>query len=542
MLDHLHISNYALIDRLEVDLSAGLNIITGETGSGKSILLGALALAMGERADSKVLLDKKRKCIVELQLDLAGLQLEELFQAYDLDYEQRSIFRRQIEPQGRSRAFVNDTPVRLEILKNIASRVVHIHSQHQNALITSKAFQFDLLDHLAAMSSEAYKNCYREWLGLKDELLELQEQERQATLDEDYHRFQLNELKQAQLRGGEQRELEERLATLEHAEQLHELAQMAESGEALRLLQEIQERLGRAAGLNQSLGELNERFSSAYLELKDLFADVGRVAGEAGADPLEQEALVKRMDLLNGLMHKHRLGQVEQLIELQKSLEAKLSGLETQEQELKELKERLASTEIELAKHAAALQQARLNSAKKVANSITGQLRQLGMPAAQFLIELSPNETYGPYGKDELTFSFSANKGVGPQDLRKVASGGELSRIMLVLISLLADAKGLPSVIFDEIDTGVSGDIAARVGQMMKAMAKHMQVLCITHLPQIAGKADVHFKVLREESAERTNTILKELDEQARLQELAQMLSGTKVGPAALENAKTLMS
>lgn len=541
MIRHLSITNYVLIDRLEVELGSGFNIITGETGSGKSILLGALALAMGERADSKTLLDSSKKCIVELEVDLSGLGLEALFAKHDLDHLALSVLRRQIDPQGRSRAFVNDVPVRLEVLKTISERIVHVHSQHKNALISSKTFQFDLLDHLAGADAAKYAALYKEWRSLNKHLEELKAQDKNGSIDQDYFRFQLKELEAAELREGEQEELEERISTLQHADELRTLSEMVASGSALELLSNIKERLGRSAHLSSPLAELNERFDSAFLELKDVLADLEGEVSEVEMDPAEQARLLQRSDLINGLLHKHRVGSITQVLALKEELEKKLSGLNSLEDEIGNLELKLNALKVELKKCAEVLSSKRKKAAPKVAGMVEEQLRELGMPSAMFKVELAPRQDPGPNGIDELTLAFSANKGIAPQPLGKVASGGELSRIMLSMISLLTDAQGLPAVIFDEIDSGVSGDVAARVGTCMKRMAQNMQVLCITHLPQIAGKADTHFKVLREEDTSSTRTVLKSLNEVERVQEIAQMLSGTTIGEAAMENARALI-
>ena len=545
MIRQLSISNYVLIDHLEIELGKGLSIFTGETGSGKSIFLGALALAMGDRADSKALLDKSRKCIVELEVDIGGLGLDPVFEENDLDYSDVSILRRQIDPLGRSRAFVNDTPVKLDVLRSISKKVVHIHSQHKNALISSTEFQFTVLDHIAGVNEkrQEYSSLYADRQGLKKHLAELIEREKNALIDEDYYKYQLQELLQADLKANEQEEIEERNATLENADELKALAAIVEneSNSVLGPLDELTDRLSRSGRLNTALADLSGRLNSSMLELRDIFSDLENEVSSVEVDPAEKERLNKRLDLIYGLLHKHRVNSIVGLLELAEELEQKVSGIDTLEDEIKNITKKLDQLENDLLSSAKELSEARRSTAPKLGMQIAKKLQELGMPSANFTVELKDRTMPGIFGIDELEFLFSANKGVEERPLGKIASGGELSRTMLVMISMLTNAQGLPAVIFDEIDSGVSGDVAARVGKMMKRMAEDTQVICITHLPQIAGKADAHFKVLREEGKETTRTIIRSLDDEERIEEIATMLSGTSRSVAALDNAKALM-
>jgi len=545
MIRQLSISNYVLIDHLEIELGKGLSIFTGETGSGKSIFLGALALAMGDRADSKALLDKSRKCIVELEVDIGGLDLDPVFEENDLDYSDVSILRRQIDPLGRSRAFVNDTPVKLDVLRSISKKVVHIHSQHKNALISSTEFQFTVLDHIAGVNEkrQEYSSLYADRQGLKKHLADLIEREKNALIDEDYYKYQLQELVQADLKANEQEEIEERNATLENADELKALAAIVEneSNSVLGPLDELTDRLSRSGRLNTALADLSGRLNSSMLELRDIFSDLENEVSSVEVDPAEKERLNKRLDLIYGLLHKHRVNSIVGLLELAEELEQKVSGIDTLEDEIKNITKKLDQLENDLLSSAKELSEARRSTAPKLGMQIAKKLQELGMPSANFTVELKDRTMPGMFGVDELEFLFSANKGVEERPLGKIASGGELSRTMLVMISMLTNAQGLPAVIFDEIDSGVSGDVAARVGKMMKRMAEDTQVICITHLPQIAGKADAHFKVLREEGKETTRTIIRSLDDEERIEEIATMLSGTSRSVAALDNAKALM-
>jgi len=546
MIRQLSISNYILIDHLEIDLEKGLSIFTGETGSGKSIFLGAMSLAMGERADSKVLLDKSRKCIVELEVELIGLGLNRIFEENELEYSDLSILRRQIDPQGRSRAFVNDTPVKLEVLKAISKRVVHVHSQHKNTLISSAEFQFNVLDHIAGAieKKQEYSALFVEWKGLKKHLEELQEQEKNASIDEDYYKFQLQELRQADLKANEQEEIEERNATLENADELKALAAIVqnESNSVLGPLDDLKERLSKSSRLNTALADLSGRLDSSMLELRDIFSDLEKEVSNVEVDPAEKDRLSQRLDLIYSLQHKHRVNNIEELLALAEDLERKVSGIDSLEDEIKNITRKLEQLEADLLTSAKELSKARSAIAPELGLQIAKKLQELGMPSANFKVELKDNGKPGLFGTDDLEFLFSANKGVEERPLGKIASGGELSRTMLVMISMLTDAQGLPAVIFDEIDTGVSGDVAARVGNMMKSMAEDTQVICITHLPQIAGKADVHFKVLREEREDSTRTVIRALQKDERVEEIAAMLSGTSRSEAALDNARALIS
>jgi len=546
MIRHLSISNYVLIDHLEIDLDKGLSIFTGETGSGKSILLGALALAMGERADSKALLDKSRKCIVELEVDISGLGLEALFDEFDLDYSNSSTLRRQIDPQGRSRAFVNDSPVKLNALKAVSSRIVHVHSQHKNALIGSAEFQFNVLDHVAGATQQRaeYTALYNEWHALKSHLEVLEAQEKNASIDEDYFKFQLQELEQAALKNGEQEELEELNSTLEHADELRELATIVDQSDGQNILaplEELKDRLAKAKRLNAALADLSERMDVVLVESKDLFSDLEKEVASVEVDPAEREKINKRLDLIYGIQQKHRVNSIQELQALQEELAQKISGISSLEDEIGNVSRKLEQLSSELIEVAKVLSEERKNIAPEVGARMEAHLHELGMPSAVFKVKLGKLESPGLFGCDKLEFAFSANKGVPEQTLGKIASGGELSRTMLAMISLVTDAQGLPAVIFDEIDTGVSGDIAARVGKMMKHMAEDMQVICITHLPQIAGKADAHFKVLREENAEMAKTLVRPLNGEERVTEIAQMLSGTTTTEAAMNNARALL-
>ena len=544
MIRHLSVSNYVLIDSLELDLSEGLNIFTGETGSGKSIFLGALALAMGERADTKVLLDKSKKCIVELEVMIGGLDLESYFVKNDLEYIESSVLRRQIDGSGRSRAFVNDTPVKLEVLREIARRVVHVHSQHNNTLLSSKAFQFDLIDRIAGADRASYSSMYREWKSLNAHLDSLREKEKNASLDDDYYRFQLAELEKADLKEDELEELERRTATLENAEELKELGALVSPDVGpgiLTALEEFNERLSKAGRLSNILLELSERSNSALLEIQELISELDNELSDVELDPAEQEALRARLDTIYGLQHKHRVSSISDLISLKEEIASKVVGLGDLEDEIRNTERKIDELNNDLKVAASELSEVRTAAVSEMRSGVTTQLQKLGMPSAQFDVAISNAEHFNAYGIDNIELLFTANKGVETMPMSKVASGGELSRIMLVLTSMMTDADGLPTVIFDEIDTGVSGDVAARVGSKMQEMSSGTQVLCITHLPQIAAKATAHYKVERDDDGEISRTAIRLMNDESRVNELAEMLSGKDTTEAALANARSLI-
>lgn len=559
MLTHLHIENYALIRESDIAFDGGFVVITGETGAGKSILLGALGLLLGQRADVGVLADKGRKCVVEARFDIDGLGLQPLFEEADVDYDPQLILRREILPSAKSRAFANDTPVQLPFLKQLGARIIDIHSQHQTLTLSDSHFRLSLLDSLAkpevgGWRSEvfvAYDAAYREYTRLKRELEALAGAEAQSRKEQDYLQFQFGELSEAQLQPGEQEELEQESQLLAHAEAVREgLAAAAaalddESEHAvLPRLRQAKGALGHVAHYHAQADELLRRLESSLIELADINSELQSAADGITYSPERQQEVDDRLALLYRLQKKHGVDTVEALIALRDELDARLQSISTMDSRLSELMEQVDRAYGTLQKAADALTAARRKAGKMLEKNILPTLRELGMPEARFEVQLAESTAYGPMGHDAVALLFNANRGGELREVGKVASGGELSRLMLAIKSMLTSHRLLPTIIFDEIDTGVSGDISVAVGRIMRRMAEQMQVVAISHLPQIAAGADQHLKVykLLEEGGERTVSHIHQLTPEERLTEVAVMLSSDPPTAAALQTAKELMS
>lgn len=547
MLRRIAIRNYLLIDELDLPVRKGFTAITGETGSGKSILIGALGLAMGERADAGIARDATKRCVIELEVDVKRLGLEEWCGKNDVPFEPTTILRRQIDAGGRSRAFVNDTPVRLEQLRELGERLVHIHSQHHTLLLNDVSFQLGLLDHVAGLSGEvsAYTEDHGRWRTSKAELDALRAEEARAQSEIDYLRFQLEELDAAQLVAGEQPELERSLARAEHAEELITTLQGLEQGVngergLLVVLSHLRQMLAKAARIDASVQGLGDRLNSVTIELKDIADEAERLSGHITVDPKEAARLRERLDTLLRLQQKHRVPDVEGLIALRDELRGRTGRIGSLSERIAELEGTERSMFSALEMRAKGISAARVRTTRPLAEQVTAQLKDLGMPHAQFVFE-HRIEPIGANGIDSVKALFSANRDRPPAPLDKVASGGELSRVMLALIGLAAESKSLPTVIFDEIDTGVSGETANRVGALMARMAKDRQVIAITHLPQIASKADTHLLVSKDHEATEVTTSIRPLLAEERVNALAEMLSGKKTTKAAVENARELL-
>lgn len=547
MLKRISIRNYLLIDELELDLRKGFTTITGETGSGKSILIGALGLAMGERADAGIARDAGKRCVIELEVDVKKLGLERWCEQNEVPHESPMILRRQLDPGGRSRAFVNDTPVRLEQLRELGEYLVHVHSQHHTLLLNDPAFQLGLIDHYAGLNADlhAYTERYSAWKTLRRELDEMREEETRSQSELDYLKFQLEELEAAQLVADEQPGLEQALARAENAGELISAFQAIEQGiigddGILTPLAHLRQLLTKAAKLDASVGTLNDRLNSVSIELKDIADEAERHSAHVSIDPKEAERLRERLDTLIRLQQKHRVRDMEGLIALRDDLRQRTRHIGSLTERIAALEgeERAIFTNAE--KHAQRISGARQKALKPLSGQVTEQLRDLGMPHAHFVFDHKLVDI-GPNGMDQVRALFTANKDRSPAPLDKVASGGELSRVMLALISLAAESKALPTVIFDEIDTGVSGETANRVGALMARMAKDRQVIAITHLPQIASKADTHLLVSKDHEAKEVTTNIRPLLAEERVEALAQMLSGKKTTKAAVENARELL-
>ncbi|MBL0126610.1 MAG: DNA repair protein RecN [Flavobacteriales bacterium] len=548
MLTRITVSNYLLIESLELAWAEGLTTITGETGSGKSILIGALELAMGGRADAGLLRDPAKRCVIELELDVSDLPVIDWFQRNEIPFEASTIMRRQLDPGGRSRAFVNDTPVRLEQLRELGSRLVHVHSQHQTLLLNDARFQLGLVDQLAGHAAEVddLGRKYRTWRELQAELIQLREEEQRAQAELDFLRFQQTELEQAELKEGEQGAIEEDLQRADHAGERLEAYGAVEEGVAgdrgaLGALIKVKTLLAKVAGVDPAIGSLLERINSCAIELKDIGAEASLAAASVESDPARMDLLRERLDLLLRLQQKHRVRTTEELIAL-------LEGLQARTQRMDSMSDRITAL-IEVEKKAARayeeraerISKARTKSVKPLANKVETILHQLGMPHAVFQFDHKVGEP-GPLGVDQVRALFTANKDRAPAPLDKVASGGELSRVMLALISLTAGSRDLPIVVFDEIDAGVSGEVADRVGALLAAMGKERQVIAITHLPQIASKAAHHLEVSKTSEGERVRTHIAPLDHEQRVQAIARMLSGRKLTAEAVDNARVLLS
>ena len=550
MLKHLLVKNYAIIDSLEIDFHKGLNIITGETGAGKSILLGALGLILGNRAEANVLKDKEGSCVVEGTFNLEGYNLEPLFKENDLDYLPTTLIRRHISPSGKSRAFVNELPVTLNLLKDIVGRVIDIHSQHQNLLLANANFQLSVLDSFAnnVKLIDDYKTLYHNYKKLFNELSELNEKSEQAKADLDYLQFQLNQLDEAKLVEGEEAELEMLQQQLSHAGDiklaLQEVVGYCNADEASVLiwLKDAQIALNRIEDFYPHAKELSTRIEACRIELKDIAQETEIQSEKVDVDPAQLERVSQRLDLINTLMQKHRVSSVTELIAIRDELRSKVDEIVNYDTIVERKTAELNALQTEAFSKAKEISDTRTKVSASFEKSIQSLLAQLGMPYANFSVDISQVDELLPTGIDKAVFLFSANKQVAMQELSKVASGGELSRLMLSLKSLMVKAKGLPTIILDEIDTGVSGDIADKVGNIIYDMSTGMQVINITHLPQIASKGNTHFLVYKQNDSQSSTTHIRLLGSEERVLEIAKMLSGEQISDAALSNAKHLLA
>jgi DNA repair protein RecN (Recombination protein N) len=550
MLTSLSIKNYALIDNLIVDFNDGFSIITGETGAGKSILLGGLSLILGKRADLSSLKDTTQKCIIEAVFNIANYNLKALFQAEDFDYEDITIIRREILPSGKSRAFVNDSPVNLSSLQLLGERLIDIHSQHQTLQLTSNDFQFQVIDALAKHDDlvSHYKVELKGLKALQKEHQELLTFQAEAIKEHDYNTFLLNELVEAHLVEGEVETLEEEYETLSNVEGIQE-----KLDEAYQLLSE--EQIGiitsltslknifqKLSGISNKYETLFNRANSSLIEMDDLYSEVYELQESLEADPQRLEVVDAKLKSIHNLMQKHIVSEVSELIDIKNQLEEKVAVTENLDETIQKKSSEITKKEEELNKIAQSIHKNRLEVIPQLKQQLETILVDLGMPNAQFKIDLELSNTFYSNGKDELTLLFSANKGGNFNELKKAASGGELSRIMLAIKSVLAKYIQLPTIMFDEIDTGVSGEISNKMGDIMLQMSKHMQVFSITHLPQIAAKGHSHFKVYKEDVNEVTQTNLIKLNHDERIVEIAQMLGGSEISNSAIAHAKELLN
>lgn len=550
MISHLTIANFALIEKLSIDFSNGFSIITGETGAGKSILLGALGLVLGKRADLGSLKNKDEKCVVEAHFNLKPYKLQPFFEANDFDYEDETIIRREILPSGKSRAFVNDSPVNVQDLQELGEFLIDIHSQHQTLALSEEDFQFRIIDAIGANSEllNAYQGKLKSYKNAKSELSGLQEKLQLSLKEHDYNAFLLEELLSANLKEGEQSELESVFEQLNNVEAIREnldksIALAAEDQFGiLQNLKELKNALQKISGFSEEYSQLFERVNSVSIELDDVVSDIERASANLSQDPEELEKIGQKLQSIYTLQKKHGVPTVEELIGIRDALEQKTVSAEEIENRISELEAEISSSENALDVLADKIRSNRQKALPLLDKKLVAILEQLGMPDARFRFEVKPTANYSLNGKDELTFNFAANKGSQFGTLKKVASGGELSRIMLAVKSVLAEYSKLPTILFDEIDTGVSGEIAHKMAQIMFDMSQNMQVFAITHLPQIAAKGDQHFKVFKSAKGETTTSEIKLLDKEQRIVEIAQMLSGSVVSDSAINHAKALLN
>lgn len=549
MLRELSIKNYALIEACEVSFDDGLSIMTGETGSGKSIVIGALGMVLGERADASALLDKEHKCVVEASFDIQEQDLDAFFEANDLDADPLTTLRREIRPKGRSRAFINDTPVRLDTMKALGERLVDIHGQDETRLLKDKSFVTHFIDAFAGQEEDlslyqsrysSYQEKLRRWEEVKEEL-------KRDRADEDYYRFQLNELDEVDLDPDRFEAEEEELKRLEHAERIRQSLQNAREAfeqdqygilDRLRTLREDWEDI---KDVHSGVRELYDRLQSAYIELDDIASEVERIGANEEVDPSRGKDLREKHDRTRDLMQKHDAGNVEELKELREKFRERIQGANELEEEEERLKKELEEEEERVVELAKQLTEGRARVAEEVSARAQAYLEPLGMASSKIEVQVREEESLTPLGTSSVRFLFRSAPGARPQELGKIASGGERSRIMLAMKAVFSEVRPMPSMILDEIDTGVSGDIAEKVGSIMQGMAGRSQLIAITHLPQIAGKGDHHYKVLKEEAEGSVRTKVKRLSEEERVEEVARMLSGEETTQAAIDQARELL-
>ena len=550
MLTRLSIKNYALIDELTIDFPGGFNIVTGETGAGKSIILGALSLILGARADTSALRDSSKKCIVEGVIQISKYNLASFFETNDLDYEEISILRREITSSGKSRAFINDTPVNLKIISELGRKLIDIHSQHQNLELSNHKFQLEMVDVVAGNEKilREYQELYSEFLSKKSQLNKLKELEEKERSDLDYYEYQFRQLEEAKLTDGEQEGLEEEQEVLVHAEEI--IAAFAKvdellNGERLSALRSINEgnaQLLKISGYFSEASELQKRLESVYIELKDISEEITSLSASVEYNPQRLEQVTQRLDQIYSLQQKHQVNSVKELLEVMSEVEKHIAGIVDYGLKITQLDKETRELEKRLQAIAGDIRNKRKEVFPLIEKKVIGMLKQLGMPGARFKVAHQGLDGLTGAGIDSVGFLFSANKDIEPAEISKIASGGETSRLMLAVKSLVTDSKTLPTIIFDEIDSGVSGEIALKMGDILKEFSKTSQIINITHLPQIAGKGDHHFKVYKFEHKNSTFTSIKKLDQGERIEELAKMVGGDKPTENALQTAKDLLN
>ena len=550
MLKQLYIKNFTLIDELDIQLFPGFSVITGETGAGKSIILGALSLLLGQRADSKSIKSGCDRCIIEAHFDLSRYQLESLFADNDIDYDHEDcIFRRELTSTGKSRSFINDTPVSLAVMKSIGQQLVDIHSQHQNLLLQEEDFQLNVVDIIAQDGKQLsdYQQAFKDYQTARKAVVRMQEELAKAAENEDFMRFQYNELQEANLEPGQQEELEQESETLSHVEDIKEALFNAEgilSGEEANLvesLREVSRTLSGIKGVFADVAEVTERIDSCYIELKDIAAEVSQLSSHVDYDPKRLDFINDQLGIIYSLEKKHRVETVEELITLRNQLKEQLSHLDNSSEEMDILRQQEKAAREKALKKASELNALRLKAAQKIEKEMKSRLVPLGIPNIRFVVDITQTEMTDK-GTDKVAFLFSANTSTAMQPVAQIASGGEIARVMLSLKAMISGTVKLPTIIFDEIDTGVSGRVAEMMAKIMQEMGQtDRQVISITHLPQIAALGRHHYKVFKEETKEGTKSRMSLLSDEERIQEIAQMLSGSDVTTAAINNAKELL-
>ena len=550
MLASITIKNYALINELHIDFSSGLSIITGETGAGKSILLGALGLVLGNRADSSTLKNTNKKCVIEAIVSIHSYNLQDFFETEDIDYETNTILRREILPSGKSRAFINDTPVTLLVLSALRARLIDIHSQHQTLQVSDQEFQFQLLDAVANNESKlaSYQSGLASYTKEKKKLEEIQHAQREAHLQYDYNSHLYNELFEAKLIEDEQELLEEKLEKINNVEEIKQNLSAAlqistdENIGIQNLLYSLEQKLTKIDSYSKEYQELSDRISSVKIELDDIIGDLESAFEQVDFNPSEATQLNNRLQLIYNLQKKHYVNSISELLTIQSALLIKVNTVENAEQSILDQETIVKGIANKLDAVALKISEARSKIIPKLSKQLADILADLGMPHARFQIKNTPSENYYKNGKDSLEFLFSANKGGQYGELKKVASGGELSRVMLAIKKILSENSQLPTIIFDEIDSGVSGEVSNKMAHIMSQMSRKMQVITITHLPQIAAKGNQHYKVYKDEVNHITTTNLKQLSEDERIVEIAEMLSGKTISDSALTHARELLN
>ena len=550
MLRALTIENYVLIDHLEMEIDCSLNIITGQTGAGKSILLGALGLLLGNKAEGGVLRDESRNCVIDGTFDIEPYDLEGFFEENDLDYEPTLTIRRVITPAGKSRSYVNDLPVGQSVLRELGVRLVDIHSQHRNLILSDDKFRIGVVDAIAACGAqvEAYRNVYEQLLSEQRKLANLREEAERNRRDEEWIRFQVEELTAANLREGELARIEAEQNILANSDAIGEAITLSrnalddEQVGVLLQLKAIEQSMSGVAATYAPASEVYERVHSALLDLKDISSELASAAERIDADPERLAQVVARIDMIYSLQQKHRVTSEEELIALRDKYTSQLQTITTGDERIAELEQRLVELRAEAMRRATEIHDLRAKAAPAIDAELSATLAELGMPSARFTVDVAMQEDLTPMGCDRVAFLFTANAGLAPQPVEKIASGGEISRVMLALKALVARSMRLPTIIFDEIDTGVSGQIADAMGRIIAKLSQSMQVINITHLPQVASKGKTHFVVYKEDTLLGTTTSIRQLSARERIDEIAKMLSGSTVTAAAIEQAKCLLN